>query len=276
LHGGETLFTLVAAAAVLALGIMMTRSIALRSALALLRISLAAASLVLADQVTARAETAAGCSPIPQKFDWTQPNGFDSNQLQLVYYRCTFYDRDVAEVLRQARDWVEWRAGYVHNPALVLDIDETSLSNWKVLYQNKFAYIATGPCHFSKGSTCGENAWEQSARAPAIAPTRDLFETARRAHVTVFFITGRAESAAKRRATIKNLQLAGYGGWQRLYMRTKNFDGPSVAPFKTWARSDIEARGYTIIANVGDQWSDLMNGRSEHIFKMPNPFYFIP
>jgi len=254
----------------------MIRSTTFRSGIALLRITVAAAVLMLAALGAARAEIPAGCSADPQKFNWTQP-GFDPNQLQLVYYRCTFYDADVAGVLREARDWLEWRAKSAHHPALVLDIDETSLSNWKVLYQNKFAYIASGPCNFSKGSTCGEDAWERSARAPAIAPTRNLVDAAWRAHVTVFFITGRHESAAKRRATERNLHLAGYGGWQRLYMRTKRFDGdPSVAPFKTWARGDIEAHGYTVIANVGDQWSDLMNGHSEHIFKVPNPFYFIP
>jgi predicted secreted acid phosphatase len=255
---------------------MMIWSTAFRSGIALLRITLAAVALMLAALSAARAEIPAGCSADPQKFDWTQP-GLDPNQLQLVYYRCTYYDADVAGVLQEARDWLAWRARSAHNPALVLDIDETSLSNWRVRYQNKFAYKADGPCNFSKGSICGENAWELSARAPAIAPTRDLFNAARREHVTVFFITGRSESAAERRATEKNLRLAGYSGWQRLYMRTKKFDGDkSVAPFKTWARGDIEARGYAIIANVGDQWSDLMNGHSEHIFNVPNPFYFIP
>ena len=254
----------------------MIRSTAFRSGIALCRGILAATVLLLAALGAARAETPAGCGPDPQKFDWTRPAGLDPYRLQLVYYRCAFYDGEVAGVLQEARDWVQWRASYARNPALVLDIDETSLSNWKVLYQNKFTYVAGGPCNFSKGSVCGQRAWEQSARAPAIKSTRDLFNAASREHVTVFFVTGRAENTVGRRATERNLRLAGYGGWKRLYMRTKKFDDPSVAPFKTWARSDIEARGYTIIANVGDQWSDLMNGHSEHIFKVPNPFYFLP
>jgi len=258
----------------------MTGTIARRSRMAnafrLFAISLAVALLLLAAPGAARAEIPAGCSAGPQNFDWTRHSDLDPSQLQLVYYRCAFYDGEVAAVLYGAREWVKWRAGYVHNPALVLDIDETSLSNWKVLYQNKFAYVATGPCNFSKGSTCGENAWEQSARAPAIAPTRDLFNTAKREHVTIFFVTGRPESPAERVATVTNLHRAGYDGWQRLYMRTKQFAEPSVAPFKTWARSDIEAHGYTIIANVGDQWSDIDNGHAERIFKVPDPFYYIP
>jgi hypothetical protein len=34
--------------------------------------------------------------------------------------------------------------------------------------------------------------------------------------------------------------------------------------------------GYTIIANMGDQFSDLEGGFSERTYKLPNPFYYIP
>jgi hypothetical protein len=40
-------------------------------------------------------------------------------------------------------------------------------------------------------------------------------------------------------------------------------------------RSD-EQQGYTIIANMGDQPSDLDGGLSERTFLLPNPFYRIP
>lgn len=54
-------------------------------------------------------------------------------------------------------------------------------------------------------------------------------------------------------------------------------DPPSVSKFKTAAREKIENGGvYTIIANVGDQDSDLAGGHAERTFKVPNPFYFIP
>jgi hypothetical protein len=49
----------------------------------------------------------------------------------------------------------------------------------------------------------------------------------------------------------------------------------TVVEFKASARGTIEAQGYKIIANVGDQWSDLNGGHSEQNFKVPNPFYFI-
>ena len=35
----------------------------------------------------------------------------------------------------------------------------------------------------------------------------------------------------------------------------------------------LEAEGYTIIGNIGDQLSDLEGGHAERTFKLPNPFY---
>jgi hypothetical protein len=49
----------------------------------------------------------------------------------------------------------------------------------------------------------------------------------------------------------------------------------TVALFKAAERAKLEAH-YRIIANVGDQWSDLNGGSAEKNFKVPNPFYFLP
>ena len=53
-------------------------------------------------------------------------------------------------------------------------------------------------------------------------------------------------------------------------------DKSSSQEFKTARRKKIEDAGFTIIANVGDQYSDLRGGHAERVFKVPNPFYFIP
>ena len=45
--------------------------------------------------------------------------------------------------------------------------------------------------------------------------------------------------------------------------------------YKTKERINVEAEGYTIIAGVGDQMSDIDGGHSGCTFKVPNPFYFI-
>src|SRR5215213_7761688 len=46
------------------------------------------------------------------------------------------YDRDFARVIAHARAYLERRAKTAVRPAIVLDIDETSLSNWPAYKAN--------------------------------------------------------------------------------------------------------------------------------------------
>jgi acid phosphatase len=50
----------------------------------------------------------------------------------------------------------------------------------------------------------------------------------------------------------------------------------SASDFKAPIRARIEQQGYTIVANVGDQPSDLAGGYAEKGFQLPNPFYRVP
>lgn len=43
--------------------------------------------------------------------------------------------------------------------------------------------------------------------------------------------------------------------------------------FKTETRRKLQSEGRMIIANVGDQDSDLAGGFSDRTFKVPGPFY---
>src|SRR4051794_16377565 len=54
----------------------------------------------------------------------------DKHKKQLVAYHAGNYFDDIATVIADARAYVERRADQVRNPAVVLDIDETSLTNW--------------------------------------------------------------------------------------------------------------------------------------------------
>jgi hypothetical protein len=40
-------------------------------------------------------------------------------------------------------------------------------------------------------------------------------------------------------------------------------------------RAHLETQGNTIIANLGDQYSELEDGRAERGFTLPNPVYFV-
>ena len=102
----------------------------------------------------------------------------------------------------------------------------------------------------------------------------DVFHTAKDRGAAIFFITGRPES--QRAATERNLADVGYTGYTRLIMEPTDAHYVSAVDFKAPQRQAIEGEGYTIIANMGDQPSDLGGGFSERTFLLPNPFYRIP
>jgi acid phosphatase len=147
--------------------------------------------------------------------------------------------------------------------ALVLDIDDTSLSDYSFYEGTDMGYV---PNLFT--------VWARSAQAPAIESTLRLFQKARQLQVAVFFISGRPESL--RVATEQNLQTQGYASWSELILRPNEDKSGSVAEFKSSARRSITDEGYRIVLNVGDQFSDLSGAPAAELsVKLPNPFYFI-
>src|ERR1700722_4291734 len=185
----------------------------------------------------------------------------DAKTAPLSYHDSGAYDHDLAIVASVASRWLEKRARSVTRPALVLDIDETALSNWEVIKLDDFGRPIGGPCVPESGAPCGWAAWDQLGRDPAIAPTLQVFQLARTLNITVFFITGRPES--QRKATERNLAEVGYKGSPRLYMVPAGGHFGSPPDFRAPGREEIEKAGYIIVANVGDQPSDLRGGHRE-------------
>lgn len=170
--------------------------------------------------------------------------------------------RETAVAMRDLEEAVrENRGGKL---ALVLDIDETALSNWQEMRPEHLGYTAA---HW--------NAWVERAEAPAIPGTLALYRRARALHVAVFFVTGRGE--AQRAATERNLRRAGYGGWTGLFLRPATDKAASVVPYKSAQRATIVREGYRMVLNVGDQFSDLEGEpAATRSVKLSDPFYFIP
>jgi acid phosphatase len=224
--------------------------------------------------VLAAALLASACAHAPLTYDAArgEPQNLGLLKAELIAYHDRAYAADLASIAGGAERYVVARAPQVKNPALVLDIDETALSNWNQLVANDFGYFAAGGCDFLPKGPCGALKWDELGEAAAIAPTRHLFDAARAAGVKVFFVTGRRE--AERAWTERNLANAGYRDWEALVMKPEALDATAAA-YKAAARADIESKGFTIVANVGDQRSDLDGGHAERAFKLPNPFYFI-
>ncbi len=157
--------------------------------------------------------------------------------------------------------------------AVVFDIDETALSNWLFLKANQLSLVFDGPCNLPHGP-CGYYAWIELEEATAIGPTLRLFQTARDLGYAIFMISGRPEMS--RAATERNLRAVGYDTWTAIYLEPAGTHYATTADFKVPLRQEIEAAGYEIVVNIGDQESDLAGGYAKSRFKLPNPFYLIP
>lgn len=147
--------------------------------------------------------------------------------------------------------------------ALVLDIDETSLTNYDKIVKRDFS-----------GDLLQIHQEILSANSPAIKATLNLYKMAQENGIDVFFITGRFNSELA--ATEKNLHAAGYKNWAGIYVRPDNYKQHSIIAFKAGSRKKIEEKGYIVLASIGDQYSDIKGGYTLKGFKLPNPFYYIP
>jgi predicted secreted acid phosphatase len=198
------------------------------------------------------------------------------------YERSGRYSAELAAVAEKAREYLlertRWADASKQRLALVLDIDETALSNYPALRANDFGWVTAGPCALDERgaprSPCGLRAWVELARAERIEPVYELYASARLRGVGIFFISGRPETL--RDATERNLRSAGYTDWTELVLRPAEPAYPTLAAFKTAARERIEKAGWRVVVNVGDQVSDLTGGHGGRSFLLPNPFYANP
>ena len=175
--------------------------------------------------------------------------------------------------------------------AIVLDVDDTSLATWNYEVFSNWAYNPTTNATFVLNQMF-----------PAVPGMVDMANAAAKEGYAIFFITGRG--AAQEAATLGNLTSDGVGvdaGYPAPTTLNDGEDGlftkPAVANYpdylqaacagdpngscttihyKSATRQHIESLGYDIVANFGDQFSDLEGGFADKTFKMPNPNYFLP
>ncbi|HEY5257073.1 MAG TPA: HAD family acid phosphatase [Candidatus Baltobacteraceae bacterium] len=212
-----------------------------------------------ADSCSQARAGANGCTA----YDGGFPNlGVLENQI-LAYFTSGRYEGDASKVDNRVEAYVTQRLRqHIRRPAVVFDIDDTSLSDFPYEQQHSFGFDQKS---YDAALAMG---------FPAIVPTMHLVQRLRGQGVAIFFITGRRTTL--RAATLANLSKVGYPAPVGIYFRPVGDHAKSVIPFKSGARAAIAKRGYTILASVGDQWSDLHGGFAEQLFKLPNPMYFIP
>lgn len=186
------------------------------------------------------------------------------SKTRLIYVNYLYHGgwtRDQEKVAQEAEDYLMHSVNNDSNNnqklAIVTNLDETLLEYPYLLdYEPNMTLIKK---HQMQGDF------------KAIKPAIELLNLAKKNHVSLFIITGR--SPDEKAVTIKNLTEQGITGWTGIYFKPKAIK--NVAQFKQSMRKMITDKGYKIIVNLGDQYSDLCGGYTEMNFKLPNPFYYV-
>ncbi|MBD0735490.1 HAD family acid phosphatase [Streptomyces sp. CBMA29] len=193
------------------------------------------------------------------------------------------YAKQVAGIEAKAKQYLAHEVGHGgkggHNghaakPAIVLDVDDTSLNTYNYELEVGFAY-----------TPASNSAYIANKNMDAVFGMEKLTNWAADQGITVFWVTGRPE--AQRADTVRNLAAVGYkpaADTAHLYLKNAA-SPPSYLPcgstcttieYKSGTRKHIESLGYNIVGNFGDQYSDLTGGYADKSFKLPNPMYFLP
>ena len=243
---------------------------------------------------------------------WFTPLNLDSN-----------YAREARSVAQAGSDLLKDKANKKKNKAIVLDVDDTTLTTWDYELFSNWDFNPATNANFVglTGTAFTGNMF------PATPGMVDMVNLAKALGYNIFFLTGRGD--AQHDATLANLindsagHFAdidtvmysghtvpeidagypmptpldiGHGGFADglftkppvgsypAYLNKPEFCGPSVTSgvscptiqYKSGTRAYIESQGYDIVANFGDQFSDLQNGFADKTFKMPNPNYYLP
>lgn len=181
------------------------------------------------------------------------------------YHDSGEYERDIARIVQQAKAYLQSRLAQqpAHKKlAIVLDIDETALSNYPDMLALDFG-----------GSLKEIENAEGKGTDPVIKPTLELYQMAKAHEVAVFFITARRE--IYRSGTALNLQQVGYQNWDGLYLLPMDYHQKSVTAYKESVRQKITEQGYDIVLSLSDQNSDLRGRFADKTFKLPDPFYLV-
>ena len=137
-----------------------------------------------------------------------------------------------------------------------------------------------------------QEVWVKDERFPATPSMVGLADAAAQAGCTIVGLTGRNDN--QREATLGNLAKVGYTAFTEANYYTKwTGVGSSQQPayitcaaakcttieYKSQTRRHVESAaggGYDVVANFGDQFSDLKGGYADHAVKLPNPTYYLP
>jgi hypothetical protein len=166
-------------------------------------------------------------------------------------------------------------------PAVVLDADDTTLWTYDMeVGDMKFVF-----------NPARQDYWVQNKLFPATPGMPSLVKAVADSGCAIIGLTGR--NTGQKAATLANLREQGYPQFTDALYFTKWKSGEqppawmqghcaayptcTTIEYKSTTRAHIENDlGYDVVANLGDQFSDLIGGHADRAVKLPNPTYYLP
>jgi predicted secreted acid phosphatase len=220
--------------------------------------------------------------PVPDTFDYSYQNDTATTQLH-QFGSDSAYAHETEGIAGKAGHFLARQAHKKHHgqKAILFDIDDTTLNTYSYEIYSNFVYNPTTNAYFVNAGSADI--------FPAVPGMVSLEQKALAKGYTVFFLTGRPKNATtdQKPGTLDNLRDAGYDVVdEQVYLKdASGVTQPwlsSCAPacstiqYKSLTRQHIESLGYDIVANFGDQYSDLSGGFADRTYKIPNPMYYLP
>jgi len=203
----------------------------------------------------------------------------------------SYYAKEARSVAASGKRYLAAPHRTARTKAIILDVDDTTLSTYNYEIASNWAYNPTTNATYVTGQLF-----------PAVPGMVDMVSAAEREGYAIFYLTGRPQ--AQEAATLGNLTADGVGvdanypkptalndGEDGLFTKPAIADYPdylktacvgdtngscTTIHYKSATRAHIESLGYDIVANFGDQYSDLNGGYADKTFKLPNPSYYLP
>lgn len=186
----------------------------------------------------------------------------DDDKKALIEYVDSYqYYIEINSILQNAEAYILSHLN-ASNPCVVIDIDQTAIDQYELMLRFDFGWCNEALL----ASNIGED-------FPEFKETLLFYNNVKK-YVPVIFLTSRRKKYDEH--TINLLNNAGYKDYAKLITRPDNSTG-TIQDFKINERIKLTNEGYTIIANIGDQESDLTGSYPDKdaCFKLPNPFYLI-
>lgn len=171
------------------------------------------------------------------------------------------YYIEINSIIQEAEEYTLKHLDAIQ-PCVIFDVDQTAIDQYELMKYYDFGWF--------KDSLDAANT---GINFPPIKETLTLYNKLKK-YTSLIFLTSRREEYDA--FTIEVLARSGYSDYTMIITRPDN-DGGTIQDFKIKERQKLVDQGYSIIANIGDQETDLDGGcpGRDACFKLPNPFYLI-